>query len=63
MQPVDEYDETIKRLKRIAADLGQAEVARQLGVPRQTLHNWLSGNREPLARAWLKIQAFLKEQR
>jgi transcriptional regulator with XRE-family HTH domain len=57
---MDEYEETIEQLKLLAANRREAELARQLGVPRTTLHQWLSGKREPTARSWIRIQAFLK---
>lgn len=58
---MDEYEETIEQLKRLAADSSEAELARQLSVPRTTLYQWLSGKREPGARSWIKIQEFLKK--
>ena len=39
---------------------GQSELAREIGVPRQRLNDWLTGRRTPDLAAWLKIQAFLK---
>ena len=56
-----EIERVIGRLKRMAGEEygGQSELAREIGVPRQRLNDWLAGKTPDLA-AWLKIQAFLR---
>jgi transcriptional regulator with XRE-family HTH domain len=40
-----------------------AQIAEMLGVSRQLVSDWLSGNATPTLGAGLKLQAFLKKQR
>jgi DNA-binding XRE family transcriptional regulator len=60
-----EIERMIGRLKSMAGEEygGQSELAREIGVPRQRLNDWLTGKRTPDLAAWLKIQAFLKKNR
>jgi DNA-binding XRE family transcriptional regulator len=50
------------RLKSLAGEEygGQSELAREIGVPRQRLFDWITGKSTPDVKAWLKIQAHLK---
>jgi DNA-binding XRE family transcriptional regulator len=41
----------------------RSNLARHLGVSRQTVTNWLAGRRNPRLESWLKLRAFLKQQR
>jgi hypothetical protein len=61
----EEIQQAIDKLKHWAGDEygGQAALARNLGVPRQRLNDWLTGKRTPTLGAWLKIQTFLKTQK
>jgi DNA-binding XRE family transcriptional regulator len=61
----DQIKELLDKLKLAAGREygGQAELARDLGVSRQRLNDWLKGRRTPDLEWWLKIQAFLKKPR
>ena len=61
----NELDQTIAELKELAGDEygGVAQLAKEIGFPRQRLHDWLTGRRKPNVEAWLKIQHYLKKKR
>jgi hypothetical protein len=50
------------RLKSLAGEEygGQSELAREIGVPRQRLFDWITGKSTPDVKAWLRIQAYLR---
>jgi transcriptional regulator with XRE-family HTH domain len=41
----------------------QVQVAKQLGVPRQRISDWLAGRKNPTLEQGLALQAFLEKQR
>lgn len=47
-----------ERIHKILGKLGcsQADLARRLGVPRNTFHNWLSGRSSPSAAAVMRLR-------
>jgi DNA-binding XRE family transcriptional regulator len=41
----------------------QAQIAKMLGLPRQSINDWFAGKSVPTLQAGLKIQAFLRQER
>jgi len=41
----------------------QTQIAKMLGITRQSINDWLSGKTVPTLAAGLKIQAFLRQQK
>ena len=42
---------------------GTGQIARELGVERQTVANWISGHRTPMLKHWLSLQAFMEKKK
>lgn len=42
---------------------GVKEIAKELGVERQTVLNWASGHRTPMLKHWFALQEFLDKKR
>lgn len=61
--PDDEIKKVIAQLKRLAGDQygGQSHLAKDIGVDRQRLNDWITEKRTPDLKSWLKIQKFLKK--
>ena len=59
-----ESDKLLKRLKAWADKKSgrRSEIARTIGVSRQTVTNWLAGRRNPTLEDGLKIQVFLSKR-
>jgi DNA-binding XRE family transcriptional regulator len=59
--PDEEIKKVIAKLKRLAGDRygGQSNLAKDIGVDRQRLNDWITDKRTPDLKSWLKIQAFL----
>ena len=41
----------------------QTQIAKMLGLPRQSINDWFAGKSVPTLQAGLKIQAFLRQER
>jgi transcriptional regulator with XRE-family HTH domain len=59
--PPKETKQLIKEAKAWAKRRrgGATEIARELGVERQTVTNWLAGRRTPMLKHWFALEKFL----
>jgi DNA-binding XRE family transcriptional regulator len=62
--PPKETQQLIKDIKAWAKKNrgGASEIARELGVERQTVTNWLAGRRTPMLKHWFALQKFLDKK-
>jgi DNA-binding XRE family transcriptional regulator len=62
--PLKEIKRLIKELKAWANKNrgGASEIAKEVGVERQTVTNWLAGRRTPQLKYWIPLQKFLDQK-
>jgi DNA-binding XRE family transcriptional regulator len=61
----EETDKLLAELKEWCSQKRgrQAEIAKMLGITRQSINEWFTGDSSPSLEAGLKVQAFLRKQR
>jgi predicted transcriptional regulator len=60
-----DIDNLMSALKKWTAEKygRQSEIAREVGVSRHLVNDWIAGRRPPSLDQYLKLQAFVKKQR
>jgi DNA-binding XRE family transcriptional regulator len=64
--PVKEIKRLLRELKAWAKKRkhgAAAEIARAVGVERQTVTNWIAGRRMPQLKYWVPLQKFLDQKK